>query len=309
MVVAVKNLRLTAASADGNLSIDLSDISLSALVAAIAADPAYSSALIDSGSGALLARGLTDAEHEATAGESLSLGYPQNLLYHEIRTAGWLLDEQTGQIKSAERQMYMNTAEEAWLDYWARDFFGVARYVGESDEDYGKRTINELIRSTQNNKALELIILDALGVDTTILDAWPVRADLAPEDQPKAPGHFLLEMQIPNDLSPEEAQVLIDRIKDAVRKYKAAGTDFMETVLRQFVQQHETLTVGEAMAVAITATFSDEFKPGPIYCGAAWQCGTPGLYCGTNDAIKEQVVVRVLNAGDDSVEADYLYGG
>jgi hypothetical protein len=167
----------------------------------------------------------------------------------------------------------------------------------------------EVVRPNQNNRALEIILRDSLGIDATILNAWPNRDDLPAEDQAKAPGHFLLDMSIANEMDPQEAQELIDLAKAVVRRHRAGGTDFLSTVLRKLVQTTENQVMAETIAMLLTATFEESFQTGPIYCGAAWYCGTPGLFSGNNDAIKEQVAVRVLDATDDSITDQYLYGG
>ena len=331
----VSGLTLVSKSSDGDFSIDLSTITVSELVDAINAIANYNSSLVGSSFGGYLARGLLDYQEKAysptalvtpggdylltpfgrliittTGGDTeVTINYPTSLLVAEMRTAGWILDEQADRIKDAERQLYMHTSEEDWADFWCRNMFGIPRKQGETDEDYVIRTIYEVIRPTQNNKALELIILDALGVDATIEDAWPHRADLDPTYAAESPGHFLLEMGLDNDLTTEESQALIDSVKTIVRKYKASGTDFLDTVLRKLCKTVETLTTTEALAATIIATFEESTQPGPIYCGAAWYCGCPDLYCGDNDGIKEQIAVRVLNASDDSVASQALYGG
>lgn len=308
--LSVQGLTLKAESDAGNFAVDLSEITLAQLVATVDALGGYTASLADAALGALLARGLLDVVGEyASAPEDATLGYPQSLLFAELRTVGWMLDEQAGRIKDAERQMYPHMSEGEWADYWCREMFGIPRDAGEEDAGYVVRTIHELIRPNQNNKALELIILEALGVETTILDAWPNRAELEPSAQAKAAGHFLLDMAIDNDLSTEAAQALIDRVKDLVRKHKAAGTDFLETVLSKLVNRMEALAADEAFTATVVVTLAETLLGGPVQVGAGWRVGAPGLVVGDNEALKEQIFVqKIINEGG-AVESFALYGG
>lgn len=255
-------------------------------------------ALANSSLGDRLARGLVEAKVE---GAQADLDYPTSLLYQEMQVYAGAMDEQRKSRELAQAQVFMDRSSGEWLDYWGREFFGSPRYNGESDDDYVVRIAAEAIRANQNNVALEMIVKDALGVDVEIRDAYPNRSELPPEDQDRSPGYFLADMAIPNELSAEDAQALIDQIKDIVRRYKAGGTDFMDTVLRKLVQSIEDQAMAEALSTVITATINDSFQDGPVKFGGAWKFGAPGLKFGTNDAIKEQVLVTVLNASDDSV--------
>jgi hypothetical protein len=250
---------------------------------------------------------LDDASHSPDSDPYLY--YPENPLWHELATYGWELDDQARRLKTAEDQLYFDKAEGKWLDLWGKSYFGVPRLRNETDEQYGQRVIYEILRANQNNKALEIIVRDAIGVDVTILDAWPVRADLEPHLQTRAAGHFLLEMGIPNEMPPEEAILLIEKVKGVVRRHKAVGTDFFESVLRKLERPDDVVTTSEILAVLIATAFSEALQPGPIYCGAAWRCGTPGLKCGTNDAMKEQVYIAKILAADSTTESAALYGG
>jgi len=186
--------------------------------------------------------------------------------------------------------------------------FGIVRFTAETDAEYQQRVLNEITSPTQNNVALAMIVKNALGVDARILDAVPYIDDLPPEQQGDAVGRFLLDLSIDNSLSTEEAEILIERTQNLVRKFKAAGTDFIQTSLRKLEEKAETVTIVEAYRATISAALADQIGPGPIYVGAAWIVGTPGLLVGTNDAIKEQCIVTVLDTDENIVSRDY-YGG
>lgn len=240
--------------------------------------------------------------------QTIRLNYPRSALWAEFRTFGWELDDQSRRQRTATDQVYFDRSRGEWLNDWGTRF-GIERFKGETDEAYVQRIAGEIVRPTQNNVALEIILEEAIGVAATILDAWPNRDELDPADQAKTPGHFLLDLSIPNVLSPEDTQALIDKSYSIVRRHKAAGTDFFQTVLRKIAALEESLAVTETHALTVTAALEESYQPGLIYSGAGWRSGTPGLVSGTNDAIKEQVYVQKILVADGSVESTYSSGG
>lgn len=288
---------------EGVASVDISQITLSQLVDAINALPDFSATLLRADMGSFLARGVLEEVECDVPGV---LRYPTSILWTEMQTYGWALDEQATLLGLAEDQLSMDTAAEDWLDHWARDWFGVERMEGEADEAYAQRAIYEVIRPRANNIALSSIIKDAFGVDARLIDALPVAGSLS--DPAQAPCHFLLEMSIPNDLSAAEAQALIDAIKALVRRYKAAGTDFLDGVIEKLNKILESVTVSDAgFQIEATVTLSETLLPGPIRYGDGWVYGTPGLLYGDNDPIKEQIVVQTLDTGGATLSTA-LYG-
>ena len=298
--LAVSNLTLTG----GTLAISLDGLALTDLVTAVNNVPGFSATLVSGADGTLLARGIVD--DGAVSG---TLRYPTSLFYQEMQTSSWSLQDQADRMLALELEMYMNTADEDWLDFWGRDIYGLPRFADENDGDYSQRITNELTRPTQNNVALAQIVKQALGADIVIRDAVPYVSELPVDQQADAPGRFLLDMSISNSLSTSDAQILIDKIKAIVNKYKAAGTDFIQTALLKAQKQTESVSVAESVEVTITATFSDQLSDGPIYYGAGWTFGTPGLKFGTNDAIKEQIRVQKIEVSTGHTVADYIYGG
>jgi hypothetical protein len=319
-----------------------------------------------------------------------------------MQTYGRMLDEQAERLKVAEKQLYLNSAEDDWLDFWCKDYFGIPRHDNETDEDYAKRTVYSILRATQNNTALALIIKDAFGIDARIVDAFPHLDEVpavSPDNmfsvlytgegsaatmtinsttlstactgatgdnvslafasyptiksivdhlnatgkytatmiavQPYTPsvtldaitgqsikttahtvvssnayavGRFLLDTGIPINMPYAEAQELVNRIKDLVRKYKAAGTDFIES-LRRLANPSEQLRFTEQIAMLAAYGFSESFVEGYIRVGVGWQVGCPGLKVGINDAIKEQIFIQQRLAADDSIVSTQLLGG
>jgi len=270
----------------------------------------FTASLVSSEYADWLAIGLFEDTIEVGS-EPIQLQYPQSHLWQENKTAGISLEEQSARISAAADQMYFHSSDSNWLDAWAKDYFGIERYSGETDTDYRTRAIKEIMRPTQNNVALENIVFDTLGISANILDAIPYASELPPPyTLADANNRFLLDMAIPSELSDTEAQTLVDRVKAVVRRHKAAGTDFVEVPLRKYHNPSESLTVGESYSLNIdVAGITETLQDGPIKVGAGWRVGTPGLKVGTNSWLKEQAFVKVIKVSDDTVSAQYLIGG
>lgn len=259
--------------------------------------------------GHLLAKGFADDTIVVT--DVATLDYPTSELWQEMQVAAFDLEDQASRIQSAEQQMYFHSSDSDWLDYWASNYFGIERYNGENDIGYRFRAIKELLRPTQNNIALENIVRDALGIDARILDAQKYTDEIPlPFTASDANNRFLLDMAIPMEMDEASANILIERVKTLVRKYKAAGTDFLQTPLRKLNSPTEEVSPAETYAVGITMSgIADGLQDGPIRVGAGWKVGTPGLKVGQNTAIKEQAVIQILLASDNSNDSVYLIGG
>jgi hypothetical protein len=307
-ILSIEKMTIRIASAAGVLSVSIETGTLAEVLAVINGTAGFTATSTNAEFDGLLARGLSEEPRRRLDADD-RLFYRTGVLFAELGPVGWILDEQHERIADAEKALYLASAQGSWLDYWGRDRFGIAKKSGELDPTYATRLINEITRPTQNNVSLELIAKEGLGVDIEIIDAWPKRAELDPAIAATSAGRFILGISIPNELTTEEAEIFLSGIMAIVRKYKASGTDFLETVFSKVVSQTETQVVEETLAVTITGTFEDSPQPGAIFCGTGWVCGSPGLICGINNAIMEQCVVTVLNAADDSVFQKSVYGG
>lgn len=258
----------------------------------------------------LLAKGILPDAVSAVDG-NIELAYPTSRLWAELKTLAFELETQAERIQSAKAQMYFHTTDTDWLDIWAKQYFGIERYNGESDETYRTRAIKELLLPTQNNKALENIVFEAFGVNASIRDAVPYASELPPPFTVNdAHNRFLLDMTIPIDMPVAEADALIQKIKNLVRKYKSAGTDFVEVPLRKLQAPAENISTTETYHVTIDIpNISETLLDGPIRVGAGWRVGTPGLTVGMNSAVKEQAFISVILAADDTTVEQYLVGG
>lgn len=101
-----------------------------------------------------------------------SLYMSGSIFYNEMQVYAGKLQEQSDRLLDAEKQLYLHAATDTWLDYWARDYFGNPRKTGETDGQYTPRVIAEIIRLTQNNKAMEVLLAQAIPeLDIEITDA------------------------------------------------------------------------------------------------------------------------------------------
>lgn len=287
--------------------IDITSITVGQLATAISALSGFTATASSEFSG-YLARGLYEGQGSGT---EVALHYPTSLLYSEMQVHAWSLQQQADQSAAALRQLFPKTAEGEWLDYWFRDYFGIRRSAGESDSAYLTRAMNEILAPTQNNVALARIVKNALGVDIAIVDADRFPAGELTIPKTDAPGRFLLDMAIDASMSNDEAAALISMVKDVVRRYKAAGTDFVDSPLRKSITPVEVVPVEEAVALTVTATISESLQQGNIQYGAGWKYGITGATpkYGLNAPIKEQAIITVLNAADDSVVSVQRIGG
>lgn len=245
------------------------------------------------------------------SGTDMDLLYPTAILFNEMQLYARLLTEQGQRLNDATKQAYMLQSDGKWLDYWARDHFGIPRLtwlensapVQESDSDYKRRVIYELLRPVANNKALEGIIEDTLGIGCQVTDAYPVSSNT--DDI----GRFIVKLELDNSLTDTQKSTTIDKAYNIVNRYKAAGT----AIVAGFRDRNaitETVSVAEIYAISVNLNYSeDAYDPAVLKVGAGWKCGTPGLKVGTNAALIEQVYIEVRSAADHSVISTDLYGG
>ena len=253
------------------------------------------------------ARGLFETAENISAGPT-SLLYPTSVFYKEMQTSGWALDEQHARIQIAKQQLDLKEAQDEWLDYWG-SFFNVPRMPGEIDSIYGPRIFWQMIRPTQNNVALEIIVKDALGIDITITDAMTVLGTLTTEMQANAPGRFIMDVSLPSTMTSDQKTAATLNAMALVRKYKAGGFDFLQQTSRSNIMFADMATVSETIDLTLGTQVADSPQPGVLVAGAGWIAGTPGLVAGNNKAMQEQVCVTAILYSDGSVLSVNLSGG
>jgi len=309
--LTISRLVVTLQCTEANQSIPIdgitgSVVTLSDLVAAFNA-AGFTASLLSSGYGAYPARGLFETT-ENIGSEPTTLYYPASIFYKEMQTYGWMLQDQASRITDAATQMNMRDATDAWLDYWG-SLFGVFRNVGESDVLYGPRIFWQIIQPNQNNVALEIIVKNTLGLDVVINDAVEVLSSIDIGLQPNAPGRFLLDWTPDSSLTTDEVVATTAQIKALVRKYKAAGFDFLEQTSGATVTVSDAVTVAENVDFMVAVQLSESLQMGVLLAGTGWMAGTPGLRAGLNAAIQEQVCIKLILDSDGSVQTVILSGG
>jgi hypothetical protein len=144
----------------------LANKTIEELVAEINGSGVFTAVLRNSSFAGYLAIGLLEA---AIQDSGFPLQYPTNLLYSELQTCALALTDEVAQRENAEKQLYANTAEGSWLDYWL-SYFAIARIEGENDLSFITRGIAELFAPKVNNKALMQIISKATGYYVDVRD-------------------------------------------------------------------------------------------------------------------------------------------
>lgn len=222
-----------------------------------------------------------------------NLGYPTATNTVEMGVYGWILDEQATRLLSAQRSLYMDTAVEFWLDTWGRDQYGLPRENGESDADYYSRIVATILKPVCNNMALAQLVYASLGETVRFVDNLDhPDADIA--SAADAPFRFSLFWDHnASQLQPADYAAMEARIVALVNKYRAAGT-LLDRALTTLLQSlTELIQLEEVYALTVGITREESPIPGPIFLGAGWVLGCPGLKFGTNSAIKEQCVVSI----------------
>ena len=241
---------------------------------------------------------------DQSSGESALIYMPTALMTAEMSTYARELDLQNQHIAAAGLELYANTADNDWLDYWMH-FFLVPRLTTETDQAYFQRAVQEIFAIKQNNIALEILVKNALGIDIQCRDAYQVGMD--PSIQQQAIGRFFLDMDIPNTMSSSEVAGLMSAIEGIIKRQRAAGTDFIVGALGLSTTELDVQTISETIAVAIAAQLYESLVPGPIYFGAGWVNGCPGLLNGTNNSTQEQIVITLLDTST-GISTQTIYG-
>jgi len=167
----------------------------------------------------MLAKGVLPATSQDMAVDG-NLYMSESIFYNEMQVYAGKMEEQADQLTDAEKQLYFHSATDTWLDYWARDYFGNPRKTGETDSQYMPRVIAEIIRLTQNNKAMEVLLASAipeLNIEITDLPAktWGER---------DYQGDFLAYSEIDTSGEIVIRPDYFETIASTANKVKSAGT-------------------------------------------------------------------------------------
>jgi len=272
--VSTSNMRITGT---GGLNIDFSEMTLQELVTSINAVAGYSASLVANDYMGLLARAiLEDGAHSAV--QNTSLHYPTSLLWAEMQTCGWILDEQVERLRQLGKQLYFHSADSDWLDYWSKTYFGINRNHQESDDDYVRRAIHDIVALNQNNIALGNLIRETVtGYDCDVIDT-PSETDalsyggLITADGAQLYngsltaqyGMFSVAAQIEMEDQVPLAE-LSQKVREIVNRHKAAGTELRALDFK--METSDSLTMAEHADVKLEQFASDTLPWGMRYDG------------------------------------------
>lgn len=283
--------KLTVTPDGGNTTqYSLDGMTIAEIASALQAD-GIACEVADSSTADMLAIGLMSIRTETPA----ALRYPTNLLYQELKVYAMLLEQQFERIGLASKQIYLHSASDEWIEYWCRQFLAHPRIRGESDDEYLRRTIAEIIRPNQNNIAIEKLIEDAIGLNTTVVDALSIFDELSAEQQAIANGRFLLSIDVPAGMEPDVADRMISTARAIARRHKSAGTELFYEPVRKSNIHTDTVTAEDVCAAHIEVTVVDALTKGPVQYGGGLVYGTPGLVYGDNEPIIESVKITIEN--------------
>lgn len=151
-------------------SIDLTTVTITQLVAYIAARPGYQVLYVDGSSNqSLSARVLMDGTGNIAQSNGDHLYGYTSLVWAYFEAVGTELKAAKAQIPEAIKQMSVPTASSDWIDELGA-YYGVPRLQGETDQSYGARIIAETVRPRANNVAMERAISYYTGQATKVTD-------------------------------------------------------------------------------------------------------------------------------------------
>jgi hypothetical protein len=153
-----------------SLTINLRGYSISSLVGFLAAQPGYSVLYADTSQNAQMSAAvLLDGAGDINASNGDHLYGYTSFLYTYLEAQAIELAAAEVQIGEMLEQLSTKTAEGEWLDELG-SYYGVPRFPGEADAQYGPRIIPEVLRPRGNGIAIEAAIKAYTGQPITVTD-------------------------------------------------------------------------------------------------------------------------------------------
>lgn len=216
--IAQRQLSITVSGGTGDaLLLDLREHTLETLVTAINAHPGYTASVVGA-TGAIPAIALVPLQREDLFFEP-RLSYFRSTVWCLLMALVYALEDALEQIEIGARQLYLDTAEAAWVDNWGAYYARIERREGEADRSYARRIIRDVTRWKLNGRALEEILLDDLGVHARIINlheqAWLVGGRLTGRLAGRKYSRTTFEVIVAD---------LVAGIADVVNRARAAGT-------------------------------------------------------------------------------------
>lgn len=218
----------------------------------------------------MLAKGLLPSSQQDL--EDGRIYMASSIFYNEMQVYAGQLQQQANMLEYGEKQLYFHSATEEWLDFWAREYFGNPRKKQEPDSQYAPRVVAEIIKLTQNNKAMEVLLDRAIpSLDVEIVDApartWGNRDYHGEFD---AVAEIDVETISETTIKPD----FWIAIENTAAKVKAAGTRLKTIALHYKLTCHAPIFaaagfMGEKITVYPWELEKLESTPGPQYFAAA----------------------------------------
>lgn len=153
-----------------NLSVDLSQYTLSGLALYLAGQAGYEIVYVDeTGLSVQSSLILIDGSNDISLSNGDHLYGYTSVLWSYLEAASSELEEAQTQIGNMLLQMSTTTGSGEWLDVIG-SYYGVPRLSGELDPSYGPRIIAEVLRPRGNNVAIEAAINAYTGQAVTVTD-------------------------------------------------------------------------------------------------------------------------------------------
>ena len=211
-----------------------------------------------------------------------------NQLWVILRPLGMALEGREERSADALLALNLLTATGYWADVWGK-YLGITRRFAETDAAYTARMKHETIRARLNNKALEQVLLDDLGIDARVENLLPLVLIWNETD-----WHSFWAGNIYNSgafrvtyattgVSSAEVMAVIDR-------HRAAGTRYILVVEQQVSVSHradhaahvlqgaEYVWDGRVHGVFQRARADHATTFRPLVFGPNQICTTPGVF-------------------------------
>lgn len=257
-----------------NLSINLSQYTISQLANFIGVQPGYSIAYVDRSELSLLSSLiLIDGSNDISLSNGDHLYGYQSPLWSYMESQSNELEQAETQIGNMLQQMSTPTASDIWLDELG-GYYGVPRQQGELDTSYSPRIPAEVLRPRSNNVALELAISAYTGQPTTVTDVieygatFPlyngaiVRNGAHLYSASAKPIYGLFDVQYAYDLlNGSDETAFAQTVIGIVNRYRAAGTHMRQLALllagSGLSDMLTSPTDGDALTFDVSAPLAD----------------------------------------------------
>lgn len=221
----------------------------------------------------LLAKGILSSTQQEIAADN-KLYMPSSVFFAEMLTYAWTLEQQSARIDGAEKQLYLHSADEDWLDVWGENYFGIGR-GGVTDEEYRDLVIASINAGSCNNTAIANAIRALSGItDASIVDATADITEMynaallydagATYSGLEQPAQFECNITLAETTTP--LSTILQHARGVINKRRAAGTKFKSFLMRQ--ELSDKADINDFQTTSAHAMASDILPWGIRYDGS-----------------------------------------